>query len=425
MVTLYRPKICITMAIVENFWLKDQRKKLAGAVIYQAMGQTRSRKLAETVSNPRTTSQMNQRVRWANLVNLYRANQSWLKYAFETKKQNQSEYNKWMSLNVTNSRIYLTKQLAAIGACVVDSYIVTQGSLPSIESVRITDGWSTNIILNDSTILDVNTTVAQLSANLLANNPAIREGDQLSFIRLTQLTNADNGAPYVVVRKYEMLINSSSSALVKDFLPLDYIDSTEAAVDCRLLVKDSGNAGGFAMVLSRTIGGRTYVSSQSIVVANNSELINYYSSNTALQAAIDSYGENAEAFLSSSFANRADSAPVLNSILSVSVDNQDKIPGTFFQLTKALASKSLTVHFSSIIEGMVDEVSLTYLTDGNTTDIALSNPSISGKDISGALPAASGLPTDACVVKIIVALEDQNYEATFAIPNEYTIEGQE
>lgn len=413
------------MAIVENFWLKGQKKKLGGSVIYQAMGQTRQRALATEVSNPRTAAQMNQRVKWANLVNLYRANASWLKYAFETKKQNQSEYNKFMSLNVTNSRIFLTKQLAAVGACVVDSYIVTQGSLPSIETVATSSGWATNIVLDNSTTITNNTTVAQLSANILANNPAVREGDQLSFIRLTQMTNADNGAPYVVVRKYEMIVNSSSSALLKDFLPLDYIDSTETSLDCRLMVKDSGNAGGFVMVLSRTIGGRTYVSSQSIVVANNSALINYYSSNTALQAAIDSYGESEEAFLTSSFANRATAAPVLNSILSVQLDGQTKIPGTFFQLTKAHANKSLAISFSADVEGVIDEVTLTYLTGGNTTEISLTSPHIGGSVVTGTLPAAGSLPVDACVVNIVVSTEDQSYETTFGILNEYTIGGLE
>lgn len=408
------------MAIVENFWLKGQKKKLGGSVIYQAMGQTRQRALASEVSNPRTTAQMNQRVKWANLVNLYRANQSWLKYAFETKKTNQSEYNKWMSLNVTNSRIFLTRQLAAIGACVVDAYIVTQGSLPSIETIRVSTGWATNIALDSSTLITANTTVSQLSANILANNPAVREGDQLSFIRLTQLTNADNGAPYVVVRKYEMLVNSSSAALVRDFLPLDYIDSTETTVDCRLLVKDSGNAGGFAMVLSRTIGGRTYVSSQSIVVANNSALINYYSSNTALQAAIDSYGESEEAFLSSSFADRANNAPVINSVLSVTLGGVVKTPGEFLQLTKAAAGTTASISFSSPFTETVQAVIFYYVSDGMHDQADAESFTVSNGKVNAVMPAAAELPADAAVERIVIETEDTSYEASFGVPYEYT-----
>lgn len=413
------------MAIVDNFWLKGQRKKLGGSVIYQAMGQTRQRALASEVANPRTAAQMNQRVKWANLVNLYRVNQSWMKYAFETKKPNQSEYNKWMSLNVTSSRIFLTKQLAAIGACVVDAYIVTQGSLPSIETIKFSEGWSTNIVLSTSTVITANTTVGELSTNLLTNNPAIREGDQLSFIRLTQLTNADNGAPYVVVRKYEMMINSSSSSKVADYLPLDYIDSTESDTECRLMVKDSGRAGGFAMILSRTISGRTYVSSQTIVVANNSALINYYSSNTALQAAVDSYGETDDAFLSSSYANRADQAPVINSVVSVNVDNVAHTPSTFFQLTKALASKVMGIVFTNELNDSATEVSIVYITNGQSHEIALTTVSTSGNNVSGTLPAAASLPADAAIYKITIVAENGIYEATFGIPNEYTIGGLE
>ena len=103
------------MAIVQTMWMTGTKKKLGGTVLYQAMGQTRQRELAAEISNPRTTQQMTQRVKWSNLVNLYRANRSWMKYAFETKKTNQSEYNKFMSLNVAASAIYLPKNVAAAG----------------------------------------------------------------------------------------------------------------------------------------------------------------------------------------------------------------------------------------------------------------------------------------------------------------------
>lgn len=410
-----------TMAIVNNFWLKGQSKKLAGSVIYQAMGQTRQRALATEVSNPRTPAQMNQRVKWANLVNLYRANSSWMKYAFETKKANQSDYNKFMSLNVTGSNIYLPKLIAAAGGCIVQNYLITQGSLPSIETTYVGNAsrWLTNIFLGDGFEF-LSNTVASFTRVLLDNNPAMREGDQLSFIRMTQMTNVDNGTPYVIVRKYELVLSLTNQAYVSDYLPSDYIDSTEESPMSQLTVNDSGNAGGFVLILSRTIGGKTYVSSQRIVVANNNALINAYSSASALQAAIDSYGNSEEAFLTSSFANRADDAYVPTSIVGISSGTRSIIPGTFWRLTKEDATAGITVSFSSPVSGSAASVSLSYVTGGQTVALALTSAEVEEGSVIANMPAAASLPTDAAVSRIRVLIDSEKLiVASFDVPSEY------
>lgn len=291
------------MALVNNMWLRGTKKRIGGTVYYQAMGQTRHRELAAEVSNPRTISQMNQRVKWANLVAFYRANQSWMKYAFETKKTNQSEYNKFMSLNVTASPIYLTKQQASVGSCVCYPYIVTQGSLPSIEVQSYENEYQTNLYLSSALKMDEGVSVAVLAQDLIDMNPGLRAGDQISLIRVTQQVNADTGFPYIIVRKYEMLLNLQEQQPWNNFLPSDIIGaSTEGNRD---LVAVFGNdrSGGFAMILSRTIGGKTYVSSQRIVAVNNDSLIEAYSSQAQLAEAIASYGESEDAFLSTISAN--------------------------------------------------------------------------------------------------------------------------
>lgn len=416
-----------TMAIVENFWLKGQTKKLGGSVIYQAMGQTRQRALASSVSNPRTQAQMTQRVKWANLVNLYRANADWMKYAFETKKASQSDYNKFMSLNVTNSNIFLPKNIAAAGGAVVQSYLITQGSLPSIETTYVMENlwWATNIYLGNSYIFST-PTIAAFTRVLLDNNPAMREGDQLSFIRMTQMTNADNGAPYVIVRKYEMVLSLTNQASVWDYLPNDYIDSSEASTNSQLVVKDSGNAGGFVLVLSRTIAGKTYVSSQRIVVANNSALIAAYSSAAALQAAINSYGSSEEAFLSSTYANQADDVYVPNSIVGVMVDNQSIVPGSFWNIKKNLALKEVNITLSNNATGDNVVVDIEYVTGGGEGSFALTDVTLENNTITAHMPAATSIPADAAAGRIVVQIGDETLVVTgFLVPNEYTIQGLE
>lgn len=413
------------MAIVKNFWLQNQKKKLAGAVIYQAMGQTRSRELAASVANPRTLAQMEQRTKWANLVNFYRANSSWMKYAYETKKTNQSEYNKFMSLNVPSARIYLPKSFASQGGCVVDEYQMTQGSLASIELTPITTGWATNIYLPTDSTFGRLMTVGEFTQEVLPLNPALREGDQISFIRLTQQVNSNTGVPFVVVRKYEVILNSNDFRPLFDFMPFDYIDVAEQGDKLVLAVNNSGNAGGFLLILSRTISGKTYVSTQSIIVANNSALISQYSSAAAQQAAIDSYGESADAFLTSTTAGENEQAAVTPSVVGVSVDGVARNIGESFYPAGDLGGAAVRVQFSQIPGESVAGVTMKLHKAGNDASLTLTSPSISGGVVTANVPDAFSTYEDWAVSGIEIQIGDTLYRAPFLVPNEATIGGLE
>lgn len=409
------------MAIVQNMWLKKSKKRLGGTVLYQAMEQTRQRELAVSVSNPRTPSQMRQRVKWANLVNFYRVNRSWMKYAFETKTPQQSEYNKFMSVNVSSSNIYLTKTLAGMGACVVAPYIVTQGSLFPIETTKVTGAWTTNINLTEGFTLDNSTTIADFASALLAVNPALREGDQLSFIRFSQQVNSDTGTPYMVVRRYEILLNSTSGALVKDFFPLDYIQVTATQSLPVLSVHDSGLAGGFALILSRTIGGKTFVSTQRVIVANNSATINAYSSTSALNNAIASYGEGDDAFLSSNTAEGAQSVPLPVSVLSVGKGSTILVPGTEVSVTPWRGGDTLNVHFNQPIEAST-YTGIVVLSDNVQYTCAAA---ITSGDVVLTLPQNFPTSSTKYLKQISVTIDESVYNATFNIPDPGQVGGDE
>lgn len=386
------------MAIVQNFWLKGASKRLAGAVIYKAMGQTRARRLAESVTNPRTEAQMSQRVKWANLVNLYRVNSDWMKYAYETKKTTQSEYNKWMSLNISNSRIYLTKQLAAAGACVVDAYTITQGSLPSIENLITDDGfYKSNLYTNTLQEL-VGTTIAKLSEALLANNPGIREGDQLSLIRLSQQTNSDTGVPYVILRKYELLINKSETRLVYDFLPQDIVSIEGTGTNFSLAVNTNERVGGFAWILSRTIAGKTYVSTQRIVLVNNGAIISLYSSDAANRAAVESYGTSDDAFLSSASANTSSGAAIPPAVVRIEINETPFTVGSRVEVAKIATNDTISVIFNQPVPAAQGEIIL----NTNKGTILASIDEVIGSSVDGIFARLETTYTDVVVYDITV-----------------------
>lgn len=401
------------MAIVQNFWLKGASKRLAGAVIYEAMGQTRARRLSESVTNPRTEAQMNQRVKWANLVNLYRVNSDWMKYAYETKKTSQSEYNKWMSLNVTNSRIYLTKQLAAAGACVVDAYAITQGSLPSIENTNSGNLWLSNIyttgLIGD--LEDV--TVASFTEYILKNNPGIREGDQLSLIRLSQQTNADNGIPYVIQRKYELVFSRTNNREVYDYLPSDLVETVASGDDTVLALNIASRVGGFAWILSRTEAGKTYVSTQTIVPVNNGALISLYSSDAAYREAIESYGTAEDAFLSSASANTSSRAAIPPAIVRVEIK---EVPYTVGSRVEGLSLANENT-ISAIFNQPVPKAEGDIILNTNKGIIKASIDEVVGSSVDGKFFGIQGTLTGVVVYDITVDTSFGDVRAQFAIRN--------
>lgn len=413
------------MSVVKNFSQVDQSGRLGEQVFYVVNGETRARKLAAKVNNPRTVSQMEQRTKWANLVNFYRANRDWMKYAFENKARNQSDYNKFMSLNVASSRIYLPKSFANQGACIVDAYTMTQGSLPSIETTKTSTGWATNLYLGNANALPENPTIGEVTRQLLLANPALREGDQISFIRLTQQTNPVTGVPYVVVRKYEVILNSSSVKFFYDYMPIDYIVFDGGVNPNCIEVNDSGNAGGFLLILSRTISGKTYVSSQNIVVANNAAMIDAYSSSNAQQAAIDSYGESAEPFLTSTTAEADSQAAVSPSIVSVKIEDDNGVPGSTFIVPSISGGDAVEITFNQEITGNVQSAELTMYVGGEKIDVVLT-PSAGGTTKRTADFPAGADYTNAYIADIVFQLVDgTSYRAVFYVPNEATISGLE
>lgn len=413
------------MAIVNSMWMKTSKKKLGGTVLYQAMGQTRQRELAANVTNPRTQSQMAHRVRWSNCVNFYRVNASWLKYAFETKKSNQSEYNKFMSLNAASSPVFLTKQEAAAGASIVVPYIITQGSLPSVEIQKQGAQYMTNIFVGED-IPDLNTaSIATVSQLITQYNPALREGDQLSVVRFSQQVNTNTGAPFVIVRKYEVILNSSDSRLWKDFIPADVLDIDSIDDNAQFFVPGAEIRGGFVVIISRTIGGKTYVSTQNIIVVNNDEVISAYSSQAALQRAIDSYGESEEAFLSSTTANELPIAPVPTSILSVKVANVTYTPGVRYANLPNWAAQQLQVFFTSNLSGAEPQVTVTFIQGGrlisDTATGVLSGNVLTVANLDSTFDDSVGKT----LYSVTARIGGIDYTAQYGINNDDTIEGLE
>ena len=402
------------MAVLQNMWLRGAKKKLGGTVLYTQGGRTLQRELAPEVKNPKTPAQMGQRVKWANLVSFYRANAGWMPKAFENKKATQSDYNKFMSLNAANSRIYLTKEQARQGACVVDSYRVSDGTLQPVGVYTDEDGWVTNLYLTGLDKLDETTTVAAFSTALIASNAGLRSGDQISFIRVTQLFNNTTGIPYVQVRAYELIINEQGSGKVKDFWPTKLIALGEIQNTPALSVLNNDKQGGFAIIVSRTQGGRVLVSPSQITQVNMAAVISQYSSNAALADAIASYGQGDEVFLDSKGANAIGQQPTTLSITGISAKDGSNTTATGGEVDLAAEAfqNGLSVTFNQNITGNVEQVKTTFAGSTLKTDTAAT---VAGAVVTSSLNYVPTPQSTEETLVVEVTISGVIYSATFKV----------
>ena len=292
------------MAILRNMWLRGAKQKIAGSVVYQLKGQTVQREQAASVANPRTGAQMSQRLKLANLVAMYRANRAWMKIgAFENKLKTFSDYNAFVSANINANSVTLTKEQAAMGACVLAPYIVTKGTLPGINVSYVNDleTFATDIYISSRLTIDKNTTVADFSTEVLQNNNGLREGDQLLFVICSQ-TNK-NGVPYVNTRYYEIILNSNDSTTL-DSLGLNGVIVEDLYAGNTLITFVANNSmSACTVVLSREVSGKVHVSTQSLVLSPSATTFNATFTTSAARAnARASYGASDNYVLNTNYA---------------------------------------------------------------------------------------------------------------------------
>ena len=294
------------MAKVKSMNNRNLIGTLGGAVYYMRAGENVAREKAAFVTNPRSTSQMNQRVRLANLVNFYRANRSWMfRGAFENKPAKWSDYNAFVSRNIQTSDVALTKAEANAGAVIADAYQVTDGSLPQI---RYTVSASQLSIPLAGALAGDNGSIDKFRQLITQDYPGIREGDQISIIVLINKRDA-SGTPRLEVYPNEFILASDDTDTVADNINVAGHDVTTIFVQGFwrfTIVPQQGESISFVVCASRTTSGGIKVSPSWVGIGNDT-FVTGYSSVEQFQKAIDSYGDSLANFLDSSSAVAGDS----------------------------------------------------------------------------------------------------------------------
>lgn len=336
------------MGIVRNPANTMRRGRVGETTYYISGGQQIARQALNGSnfgeSARRSDAQQKRRVLWANLVNFYKASRGWMPKAFETKKRNQSDYNKFIQLNINSTKIALTKSEAEAGACVVSNFLVSQGSLPSIDISKVGDKWLTNIAAG-SLVISGATTVGEFSEALLAANANIRRGMQLSFVSYQQSVDP-MGTPRVISRCYEVTIDPSNTVMLFDSFPAFCAEVTNGFLG----TSDNISIGGFAYILSEQTTSGLIVSTQQLV-SNNGELVSRYSGTAQLRLSIDSYGVDNEVVLSpvGTISQSPEAQPLYIRYVEVGTDKVEA--GKFVGPISVASTKVLHVFLSRPLSG--------------------------------------------------------------------------
>lgn len=339
----------------DNMLLGYARGKVGSLVFARRLGQQVTRAYNANPKDAATLSQVTQRVKMANVINMYRATRSLTNHSFEGATGGQTSYNLFVRYNLANNKVSLSKEAASFGACVVAPYVVSKGTLAAIQVQGLGADAVTNIAVG-SLVISNETTIAEFASALVANNPGINYGDQLTYLSLVQATDANSGYPVVQSTIHEVTLNQADNMPLRNFLP----EVATAVKDGMLAHGALIGRGGFCWILSRkNADGSLSVSSQRIVLTS-ADVADQYTTSAAVTKAVGSYGYNSDAILvpdgpgqSGSGSGGGGSAP---SISSVSIAGSTLVAGSQGTTTLTQGQVAIVINGSALSEGMTVSV---------------------------------------------------------------------
>ena len=276
------------MAILSRGFDQTNLTGSVGGVTYRRVGgvTVASQKVPMHVKAKQTISLMATRMRWPNLVALWRAlnRKDWHPSFLGTSKR-VSDFNRFMATNFAIANIYLPKPLVRAGAGVVSVVCVTEGSLTAISCGFGTGNVPTTDLAVGTLTLGNSTTLAAFSQAIIANNPSQgwQDGDQLTLLTLTQVTDSQ-GVIRISTHVDEVTLDSNGDTTMLS----DLIDIARYTVTDGKLAWAAAVIGGVTAVHSRLVDGETVCSTQYLEINNPAAA--QYSTASAFRGACESYG---------------------------------------------------------------------------------------------------------------------------------------
>lgn len=310
-----------------GFYLRGANGKLAGATIYHTKAGTVMREIV-TPTNAKTTGQMRQRALFQTVVKFYKhANQRLFKFAFEDRRQSESDYNAFVRHNTQRSAIYMRESAVneafpAIG----NNWQLSQGSLGTPNVAPVGD----RIYLYSPSITGEETTLGQLFAKIIVDYN-LNAGDIITFVAIRSVAQSVTDEPS---RKpdwdiYQFRLNPNDSTQLGDVF-----SATAGALTMESsMTADDACACG--VIFSRNVTGGGLKCSTSYLANNDVAAAIFAATQEEAyqQSAISSWGAKGEAILQGSLSEpikpqvgpRIDPSVALPIILSIDPYEADPI----------------------------------------------------------------------------------------------------
>lgn len=297
------------MAVTRNNLSMKMKGRVGAYTFYTSSGGRQVARIANNGSNygesaKRTVAMQTRRTKWGNLVTFYRLNRDLMARAFERKDANISDYNRFMQLNVPLARVALTKDAFMRGVCILQEYVVSDGSLPGFISSVAEEGqitWDLKSTL-DGEFADF--TIGQVSDDLLKNNPTLQKGDQLTFVSWTNAGNVDS-LPRLYRHLCELTLDPTSPVSFGSLASSNIVGAAGGFVQ----ILGQGYVFGQVIILSRVVSGNLLVS-RSTIALSSLDFVQQFSAPDAVKEAIDSYGVDTEKLLEPGSAEQPSPKPI-------------------------------------------------------------------------------------------------------------------
>lgn len=277
-----------------NLLFGQARGKVGDLVLTRLAGEQVARARNRAPKNPRTTKQMVQRAMMATLVEFYtRGTRNLFKFAFESKRPGESDYNAFVRANMGKVPVHSKKTIANDGY-IGGEFVMTQGSLPA--PAFAFDGEYTRgaFLVPAVGVAGAQLTIGKLSSLIIEQN-GLLDGDIITIVGITaskgysvtsfeEAYTAGELIPEVEGIKWaikQFTLDTKSTALVST-LGLFDVSALTAGSDAVPLAQnavayrgwDDGEPVMLCVIASRVVAGSVMVSTSSTMCSQTMQEAN-------------------------------------------------------------------------------------------------------------------------------------------------------
>lgn len=255
-----------------NMLMGYSRGSVGDVTFARVKGQQIARARNRNPKNPRTNKQSIQRGRFAAAVKFFtRGNQNFYKYAYENKKQIESDYNAFMRENVRRAPAISREAFNNYDYPVFAPFLMAKGSLTPFNNT-IADG-KVVVDLGVAAPSTLPTTVAELTA-VLVENDAFKAGDIITLVTINSnfsgtypsAAGLGEGKPQWVIK--QIILDSTVNDTLADALGVAAVAQDGALVltDVEGTTLLSGTYAAFVCVHTRNTSEGLKASTQELVL---------------------------------------------------------------------------------------------------------------------------------------------------------------